>query len=128
MVIFDTNLLIDALVGEQKAIDAIESYKGKESAAITILSKYELLRGRKFTEQHTLDKLIDNLNLYGLGNSEIEVSTEIYRALKIKGKLIDEFDILIAGITVANNEKLVTNDKDFKEIKKLGYNNFVVIE
>ncbi len=128
LVIFDTNLLIDALSGEQKATDAIESYKGKESAGITILSKYELLRGKKFLEQHTLDRLFDNLNLYGLGNDEVEISAEIYKALKTKGRLIDEFDVLIAGITIANNEKLVTNDKDFKEIKKLGYNNFVVIE
>ena len=128
MVIFDTNLLIDALSGKKKAIDSIESYKGKESAAITILNKYELLRGRKFSEQHIIDKLIDNLNLYGPGNGEVEASAEIYRALKTKGKLIDEFDILIAGITVANNEKLVTNDKGFKEIKKLGYNNFIMIE
>ena len=128
LVIFDTNLLIDALSGEQKAIDVIESYKGKESAGITILSKYELLKGKKFLEQHTLDKLFDNLNLYGLGNDGIEISAEIYKALKTKGRLIDEFDVLIAGITIANNEKLVTNDKDFKEIKKLGYNNFVVID
>jgi predicted nucleic acid-binding protein len=119
--------LIDALSGDQKAINAIESYKGKENAAITILNKYELLRGRKFSEQQTLGKLMDGLNLYGIGNGEIVTSAEIYRALRTKGKLINEFDILIAGITVANNEKLVTNDKDFKEIKKLGYNNFIVI-
>ncbi|MCL5440387.1 MAG: type II toxin-antitoxin system VapC family toxin [Candidatus Marsarchaeota archaeon] len=125
--IFDTTLLIDALSGDQKAINAIESYKGKENAAITILNKYELLRGRKFSEQQTLGKLMDGLNLYGIGNGEIVTSAEIYRALRTKGKLINEFDILIAGITVANNEKLVTNDKDFKEIKKLGYNNFIVI-
>ncbi len=125
--IFDTTLLIDALSKDQKAINAIESYKGKENAAITILNKYELLRGRKFSEQQTLGKLMDGLNLYGIGNGEIVTSAEIYRALRTKGKLINEFDILIAGITVANNEKLVTNDKDFKEIKKLGYNNFIVI-
>jgi predicted nucleic acid-binding protein len=128
LVIFDTNLLIDALRGEKKAIDSIESYRDKESAAITVLNKYELLRGRKFLEQHTIDKLIDNLNLYGLENGGIEASVEIYRALKTKGRLIDELDIIIAGITVANNEKLVTSDKDFKEIRKLGYNNFIVIE
>ncbi len=127
MVIFDTNLLIDALSGQKKAIKTIESYKGKESAAITILSKYELLRGKKFSEQLTIDDMLGGLNVYVLGDREVADCTAIYRALKAEGKLIDEFDILIAGITVANNEKLVTNDAGFKEIRKLGYSNIIVI-
>ena len=127
MVIFDTNILIDALSGQEKAIKVIESYKGKESAAITILSKYELLRGKKFSEQQTMDDMIGGLNVYGLGEREIGECASIYRVLKAGGKLVDEFDILIAGIAVANNEKLVTNDADFKEIKKLGYSNIIVI-
>ncbi len=127
MVIFDTNLLIDALSGESKAIKAIEAYKGRESAAITILSKYELLRGRKFSEQNTLDELLSNLNVYGLNDAEIDVSADVYRSLKEKGKLMDEFDILIAGIAIANNEKLVTSDTGFKEVKRLGYNNIDVV-
>lgn len=126
MVIFDTNLLIDALSGQKKAIETIESYKGKESAAITILSKYELLRGKKFSEQLTIDDMLGVLNVYGLGEREVADCAAIYRALKAEGKMIDEFDILIAGIAVANNEKLVTNDAGFKEIRKLGYSNIIV--
>lgn len=127
MVVFDTNLLIDALSGQKKAIEAIGSYKGKESAAITVLSKYELLRGKKFSEQQTMDAMIGDLNVYGLGEQEVEESVGIYRALKAQGKMIDELDILIAGIAIARKEKLVTNDTGFKEIKKLGYSNIIVI-
>jgi predicted nucleic acid-binding protein len=127
MVIFDTNLLIDALSGQKKAIETIESYKGKESAAVTILGKYELLRGKKFSEQRTMDDMLGGLNVYGLGEQEIGECAVIYKALKAEGKLIDEFDILISGIAVANNEKLVTNGAGFKEIKKLGYSNIIVI-
>ena len=36
-----------------------------------------------------------------------------YKKLKTKGKIVNELDILIAGIAVANNETLITEDKDF---------------
>ena len=127
MVILDTNILIDALSGEHKAINAIKAYGYTENVAITILNKYELIRGKKFFEQHMLEELLSNLNVYGLNDVEIGISAEIYRNLKERGKLIDEFDILIAGIAIANNEKLVTSDTDFKEIKKIGYNNIDII-
>ncbi|HUC38774.1 MAG TPA: type II toxin-antitoxin system VapC family toxin [Candidatus Acidoferrum sp.] len=127
MVVFDTNLLIDALSGQKDAIETIKSYKGKENAAITIIGEYELLKGKKFSEQQSIDDMLRDLNVYALGEREIEKSAEIYRNLKNEGKLIDEFDILIAGIAIANNEKLVTNDTAFKEIKKLGYHNVIVI-
>lgn len=127
MVILDTNILIDALSGEHKAINAIKAYRYTENVAITILNKYELIRGKKFFEQHMLEELLSNLNVYGLNDVEIGISAEIYRNLKERGKLIDEFDILIAGIAIANNEKLVTSDTDFKEIKKIGYNNIDII-
>ena len=108
-------------------LSTIESYKGKESAAITILTKYELLRSKKFSERQTMDAMIGSLNVYGLSDREVEESANIYRALKAKGKLIDEFDILIAGIAVARNEVLVTSDTGFKEIRKLGYPNILVV-
>jgi len=120
-------LLIDALSGQKDAIETIKSYKGKENAAITIIGEYELLKGKKFSEQQSIDDMLRDLNVYALGEREIEKSAEIYRNLKNEGKLIDEFDILIAGIAIANNEKLVTNDTAFKEIKKLGYHNVIVI-
>jgi len=126
MVIFDSNLLIDALSGQKKAIETIENYKG-DNAAITVLNKYELLRGKKLSEQQALDAMIGSLNVYSLGDREVEESARIYQAIKAKGKLINEFDILIAGIAVARNEVLVTRDKDFKEIKKLGYSNILVV-
>ena len=41
------------------------------------------------------------------------------RDLSRKGKLIDEFDILIASTCVATGQPLVTNDSDFDQITKL---------
>lgn len=128
MVILDTNLLIDALAGRKAAVDVIEAYKGTEGASITVFSKYELLRGSKFSEQGMIEDFVDKFNVYGLGDKEIEAAVSIYRKLKSGGRIIDELDIMIAGIAVANSEKLVTNDKDFIAVKRLGYGNIVVVD
>ena len=43
-------------------------------------------------------------------------AAEIFNRLKEKGKLINENDMLIAAIAMANKETLITGDKDFGEI------------
>ena len=127
MVIFDTSLLVDALIGKRKAIEAIESYRNLENGWVAAISKYELLSGKKFSEQRSMEELFDILSVYDFGDKEAKVSAEIYKALKSSGRLIEEADIMIAGTAIANNEKLVTEDAGFNAIRKLGYANIVVV-
>lgn len=54
------------------------------------------------------------------GDSAVEEAARIYRELKKSGKLIGMRDIMIGGITIANNLSFSTNNiKDFKRIKDL---------
>ena len=41
----------------------------------------------------------------------------MYRKLSESGRMINELDLLIAGISAANNEVLITRDKDFGKLK-----------
>jgi len=51
-------------------------------------------------------------------------SAEIYADLRKKGKEIGHTDTLIAGIAIANNLQLVTNNTDhFEQIKNLEIDN-----
>lgn len=100
-------------------MQAIEAYTDKEEAAITILNKYELLKGRKFIEGNVLDLLIGSLKVYCFNEPEADEALRIYKELEAAGTMINEFDILIAGIAVANNETLVVRDKHFARIKGL---------
>ena len=54
-----------------------------------------------------------------LNQGSIDVSSEIYSELNKKGKLVGEFDVLIAGTCIAAAQSLVTNDRDFDKITKL---------
>lgn len=48
------------------------------------------------------------------------ISGDIYASLRKKGTPVDDIDILIAGIAIANNLIIVTNNRrDFEKIKGL---------
>ena len=119
MVILDTSLLIDALRGEKDAIAAIKSYKDKEEAAITVINKYELMKGRRFLDDKVIDLLINSLKIYYLGEEEVSEAVMVHKELAKQGKMINELDILIAGTAIANNELLVARDQDFGNVKGL---------
>ncbi|HEB62043.1 MAG TPA: type II toxin-antitoxin system VapC family toxin [Bacteroidetes bacterium] len=54
------------------------------------------------------------------GGSAVEEAARTYRELKKSGKPIGMRDIMIGGITIANNLSFSTNNtKDFKRIKNL---------
>lgn len=125
MVVLDTNIVIDALHGNKTVIDEINTFVGDGKLAITAINRYELLRGLipgEEEEKARLQEFLSSLVIHALGEKEINYSTEIYWKLKERGKLINELDIIIAGISLANNEMLLTNDKDFRSIKSSSHN------
>ncbi len=117
MAIIDTNILIDALSGNRKAMYEIESHKQKGLAAITIFNKYELSKGIDRLPAETISELVGMFKIYNFAEKEADESTKIYTDLKAKGQMIDELDILIAGTAIANRELLITNDKHFSRVK-----------
>lgn len=116
MVIFDTNVLISAMKGDREAIRVIKSFKN-ESPSISILNKYELLKGRKFVDIEVITSFIRNMKVYNLTDQAVDTASKIYLDLSKGGITIDEFDVLIAAIAISNDETLVTFDKDFERIK-----------
>ncbi len=124
MSIFDTNVLIDAMSGKPKALEAIDRY-GSSGISLTIFNRYEMLKGRRFVKKEVIEEFLSNMNVYYAGDVEIEAAADIFMSLERKGLRIDELDVLIAGIAIANNETLVTFDRHFANI---GNSNIVVIK
>ena len=46
-------------------------------------------------------------------------AARIYSRLESRGRMIDEFDVLIAGIVIASEETLVSRDEHFAVIEGL---------
>jgi predicted nucleic acid-binding protein len=113
MVIFDTSIIVDASRKKQEALDLIESYMGKEKIATTVISKYEMLRGATEHDSSFVSQLLEKFVIYDFEDYVVKEVVNAYKKLAQRGKMINELDIIIAGITLANNETLITKDKDF---------------
>ena len=117
MVIFDTSLIVDASRRKKAALDLIDSYSGKERIATTVITKYEMLRGATKQDIGFVLELLKKFVIFDFGDDAVGEAVKMYQMLSDKGKLINELDIIIAGIAAANNETLVTKDKDFLNLE-----------
>ena len=120
---------MDWLRGSERAkrkyrelLDATSEGRGQLSASI--ISAYELEKGARLSKSPTKDleivrDLLSELVILELNMPSVDLSSELYSDLTAKGKLIGEFDILIAATCLATGETLVTNDRDFDQVMKL---------
>jgi predicted nucleic acid-binding protein len=126
MAVFDTNIIIDFLNGSSKAKEIIEKYSGLESAAITAVTGYELVKGLKEEDKVMLLSFLEKVRIYNLDMKSSWMAGEFYRNMKVAGELLSEADILIMSIAFSNGELLVTHDK--KGFKKLKDERIIIIE
>jgi predicted nucleic acid-binding protein len=113
MVIFDSSIIIDALRKKKSAKDLIESYAEKEQIAITVISKYEILKGTTEKDADLVSGLLNQFVIYDFEDSVVVEAVKAHKKLVEKGKMVNELDVLIAGIAATNNETLITKDNDF---------------
>jgi tRNA(fMet)-specific endonuclease VapC len=117
MVILDTSIIIDISRKKQYAIDLIASHQEKEQIATTIITQYEMLRGTPEPHLNYITGLLNRFVILEFTADALDETVKIYKELKEKGTLINELDIIIAGIAAANNETLITKDKDFLNLE-----------
>ncbi len=115
MIIFDTNVIIEYLKGNKQIIEIINECKSKNDMGITFITEYELLKYITKNKEIIYD-FLNNVTIIQLDNDSIIFSAEIFNELKNEGKMINENDILIAGMSLKSNNVLITMDSDFKNI------------
>ena len=117
--VIDTNVLIDVVKGNS-SVKRILREHSSESACITVINRYEFLRGiytsvSRTDRREVLLEFLDQFKVYGLTSKTAGLCAEIYSRLKENGLLINELDIIILGICAENHESIITCDKDFLE-------------
>ena len=118
MVVLDSNIIIDIVRQRKEALAILEKYSDKGRIATTAINRYEVLRGGMHgLEKELVAELLGKFLIYDLDESSINAAAEMYRKLSESGRMINELDLLIAGISAANNEVLITRDKDFGKLK-----------
>ncbi len=117
----DTDIIIDHLRGRGKGVKIFEKIVRNFKPVTTCINRFELLCGaRREEEIRIIEECLFGFDVLPFEGSAVEEAARIYRELKKSGKPIGMRDILIGGITIANNLSLSTNNiKDFKRIKDL---------
>ncbi len=113
MTVFDTNFLI-YLLRNKTAAEVADYYTNPKMTTITL---YELYFGAKRSvkqEESIVDinSLLKSVDLLAFDEPAAWKAGEIQAKLINSGRPIDLQDVLIAGIVIANNEELVTNNID----------------
>ncbi len=125
LVVLDTDILVSLLKGTSEASQKIRSLEEKgESISTTMITAYELLKGAYISSRpdENLGKVRDSISsllVLELSLVACEEASKIYNHLRERGKLIGEFDVLIAAIARSYDDVLVTRDEHFKWIKGL---------
>lgn len=113
MVVLDTNVIIDYLVGKYNIVKVVDSFN-RDELCITFVNEYELLKHKK---RKILEDAIRNLKVYHSNDSATYASAKAYHSLKANGNIMSDNDLLIFGVCIANNEVLVTQDRAFEYLE-----------
>lgn len=95
-----------------------------EKVNLSIITFYEILSGLRFKgalkQLNSFLEFTKNNTILPLTEDSTIISSDLYADLRKTGRLIDDIDLLIAGIALSNRLVLVThNEKHFKRIKGL---------
>ena len=126
----DTDVLIEYFRGSESIKRRIENLKDGDSIALVWLTFYEFFKGifvsGKLDEEKFLKELARTCVVLESSYETAKIGGKIYAALKKEGKLINDADILIAGIVKAYNAVLVTNNEEhFARVEGLKIENWL---
>ena len=128
--LIDTDILSMFLRGDNNVVSAFTKYLAiYPTVNISILTNYEILSGLKYKDANrqmaTFLALSKILSIIPVTEASTRLSAEIYAELRKNRSIIDDVDILIAGICLENNFVLITNyTKHFSRVDSLELDNW----
>lgn len=121
----DTDILSMFFRNNPNVVSNFKAYlKNHDKINLSIITFYEILSGLKHRDAlKQLDlflKFTKHNSVLPLTEGSTTISSDLYARLRKVGKMLDDIDVLIAGVAIANNLVLVTHNKDhFKRIEGL---------
>jgi len=123
--LIDTNILSFFFRNHSLIVERFQAYlNDHDKINISIITYYEIVSGLKHRDAQkqltSFQEFISYNTFLPLSTSSATISADIYANLRNKGTPIDDIDILIAGIAIANDLIIVTNNiRDFGKIENL---------
>ncbi len=114
----DTSIIIDFLAGDEKIVSLIGEIANKEEIKTTSITEYELLKHKTKLKRQLAEDFLSELHAYPFDTDAAKKAALLFRELKDSGKMINENDLLIAGIVLAHDEVLLTRDRKLASVGK----------
>ncbi len=113
------------MLANEKVINHVKCYLYEfDVLSISIITKYEILSGLYHKDSHKklakFQSLLAFIEVLPLDEKAIEIASRKYAETRKIGQVVDDMDLLIASIALANNMAIAThNHKHFRKISEL---------
>jgi tRNA(fMet)-specific endonuclease VapC len=123
LVCLDTDVLVAFLRGSEEAKTAVNAGMEGGPLRTTMVNRYELLKGAASSSRRENLEMVKNalsaIEVLALDEDSCDEAARLYGDLRGEGKMVNEFDLLVAAIVMRNDETLVTRDEHFSRIAGL---------
>ena len=116
MTFIDTSVIIDFLAGDEKIVSLVKELAEKEEIKTTTITEYELLKHKTELKRQIAERFLSAIIVCPFDRASARKAALLFEKLCKTGNMINENDLLIAGIALANDEILFTRDQKFGNI------------
>ena len=128
--LIDTDILSYYFKGDPIVVGNFQKYLAQyDIIEISLITYYEIMSGLTYKsalkQLEIFNDFVSENIVIPATEESCKISSDIYSELRMKGELIDDIDLLIAGIAIENELTLVTNNTNhFGRIKDLKLENW----
>lgn len=129
-VLIDTDILSYYFKGDEIVIGNFKKYLQEfDLIEISLVTYYEIVGGllakNALKQLNVFEDFVAGNIVVPMTDKSARISAELYSSLRQAGQIIDDIDLLIAGIAIENDMTLVTNnEKHFGRIPGLRIENW----
>jgi len=133
-VLIDTDIISYYFKGDELVVKNFEKYlQIYDLLEISLLTYYEITSGllakNALKQLNIFDDFIADNIVIPVTEKSARISSELYSLLRQNGNIVDDIDLLIAGVAIENDMILVTNNENhFAQIPGLKIQNWKKIE
>ena|SRR5208283_2110770 len=118
MTLIDTSVIVDFIAGDKRIVSIIQELSATEEINTTSITEYELLKHKTKLKRQLAEEFLSEITVYPFDEDAAKKAALVFKELQDAGKMINENDLLIAGISLARNEVLLTRDKKLANVGK----------
>jgi len=114
----DTSVIIDFLAGDSKIVALMKEILTKEDVKTTTITEYELLRYKTKIRKQAAERFLSGVIVCSFDREVAKKAAVLFEELQDTGRMINENDLIVAGISLAHDEVLLTRDQKLASIGK----------